>query len=427
MPPRRREILSWALYDFANSAFATSIIAVVFATYFTRSVVPPEGFSLLGRSWSGEALWNFAGAVSMGLVCLSAPFIGAISDYTAAKKRLLAAYWLIGCLATGLLFFVHPGMVVFGAALFIVANMGFAGGNALYNAFLPELGPPEGMARLSSLGWGLGYAGGGLCLLLNLGMLKTWSVGACFAVVAAWWFLFALPLFFFLRERAAPRPIPAGRSLAGAGFADVFRTLKNIRRHRELFKFLLAYLLFNEGVETVIFNAAVYGQSVVGMRQKELIAVYLVVQAVALGGALLFGEIARRLKCKRAILVTLFIWLGVLIFAFFVVSRTMFWILGICVGLVMGGTQALSRGLFGEMTPKEKTAEFFGFFAIGGKFAAALGPLLFGAVTQATGTMRWGILSVGAFFLGGLLLLLWVDEERGLREAAYFIPNQGPV
>lgn len=427
MAPRRREIFAWALYDFANSAFATSIVAVVFATYFTRSVVPSEGFALLGRSWSGAALWNFAGAVSMGLVCVCAPFIGAISDYTAAKKRLLAAYWLVGCLATGLLYFVRPGMVAFGTSLFIVANMGYAGGNALYNAFLPELGAPEKLARISSFGWGLGYAGGGLCLLVNVGTLRSWGVGASFGVVAAWWFLFSLPLFFVLRERAAPKPVPAGRSLGGAGFADVLRTLKNLRRHRELFKFLLAYLLFNEGVETVIFNAAVYGQSVVGMGQKELIGVYLVVQAVALAGALLFGEIAQRIRCKRAILATLFMWLGVLIFAFFAVSRPMYWILGVCVGLVMGGTQALSRGLFGEMTPKEKTAEFFGFFAIGGKFAAALGPLLFGAVTQATGTMRWGILSVGAFFLGGLFLLLRVDEDRGRREAAYFMPNQGPV
>lgn len=233
MPVRRREILAWALYDFANSAFATSIVAVLFATYFTRGVVSPEGAELLGRRWSGEALWNFAGAVSMGLICLCAPFVGAISDYTAAKKRLLTAYWLVGCLATGLLFFVQPGMVVLGMALFIVANMGFAGGNALYNAFLPELGAPENLARISSLGWGIGYVGGGLCLLLNIGMLQSWGVGACFAVVAAWWFVFSLPLLLFLRERAAPKPVPAGRSLVGMGLADVFRTLRNIRRHRE--------------------------------------------------------------------------------------------------------------------------------------------------------------------------------------------------
>ncbi len=417
MPVRRREILAWALYDFANSAFATSIVAVIFATYFTRGVVSPEGAWLLGRRWSGEALWNFAGAVSMGLICVSAPFIGAITDYTAAKKRLMTAYWLVGCLTTGLLYFVQPGMVVFAMTLFILGNMGFAGGNALYNAFLPELGPPEKMARISSFGWGIGYVGGGLCLLLNLVMLRgSASVGSCFAVVAAWWLVFALPLFLLVRERAEPKPLPAGRSVVGFGFANVFRTLKNIRRHRELFKFLVAYLLFNEGVETVIFNAAVYGQNVVGMTQAELIPVYLAVQGVALGGAFLFGAIAEKVKSKSAILLSLLVWLAVVTFAFFVASRLTFWILGVCVGLVMGGTQALSRALFGELTPREKTAEFFGFFAIGGKFAAALGPLLFGAVTQATGTMRWGILSVGVFFVGGLLLLLTVDVERGRRE-----------
>lgn len=419
---RGREIAAWCLYDFANSAFATSILAVIFAQYFSQHVVPASGY----RGWSGPALWNFAGAVSMGLVCLSAPFLGAITDGSAAKKRWLAGYWLVGCLATGLLALVRPGMVLPGMLLFLLGNIGFAGGNAFYNAFLPELAPPDRMARISSWGWGLGYLGGGLCLALNLLMLRAGAVGSCFVVVAAWWFLFALPLFFTLRERAMPRPLPPGRSYVGIGFSSVFRTLRNLRAHKELFKFLLAYLLFNEGVETVIFNAAVYGATVVRMSRDELILVYLAVQGVALGGAFLFGAIAERIRSKRAIAVSLVVWLAVLGFAFFITSKLAFWILGIGVGLVMGGTQAISRALFGQLTPKEKSAEFFGFFAIGGKFAAALGPLLFGTITQLTGTMRWGILSVGIFFLAGLLLLAWVDEERGRREAEEESRSQNP-
>lgn len=412
MSAPRREIAAWSLYDFANSAFATSILAVVYQTYFVKAVVPAGG------RWSGETLWNFAGAASMIVVCVCAPFLGAVTDYTAAKKRVLAVYWIAGCLATAGLAFVRPGMVFAGMALFLVANLGFAGGNAIYNAFLPELAEPAAMARVSSIGWGLGYAGGGLCLLLNLAMLKLGlPIGLGFAVVAAWWFAFALPLFLHVRERAVPKPRPPGRSLLGAGIADVLTTLRNIRRHKELFKFLIAYLLFNEGVETVIFNAAGYGARVVGMSAGELIAVFLAVQGVALGGAFLFARIAERWSGKRAIALSLVVWIAVLVFGFFATTRAAYWTLGILVGLVMGGTQALSRAFFGQLTPAAKTGEFFGFFAIGGKFAAALGPLLFGTVTHLTGTMRWGIVSIAVFFLAGLLLLSRVDEKRGLAEA----------
>ncbi len=393
---------------------------MIYATYFAGAVVPAEGAEIFGRRWSGETLWNIAGAVSMGIVCLWAPFLGAVTDYTAAKKRFLAGFWIAGCLATAGLAFVRPGMVFAGMALFAVANVGFAGGNALYNAFLPELAPPDRMARVSSLGWGLGYVGGGLCLLVNLVMLRRGggsAIGPGFVVVAGWWFLFALPLFLVVRERATSKSIPPGRSALGMGFSDVFATVRHIRKHRELFKFLLAYLLFNEGVETVIFNASVYGRRVVGMSQDELILLYLAIQVVALLGALLFGRLAERWSGKRAIALSLWVWLSVLGFAFFATTRLAFWILGILVAIVMGGTQALSRAFFGQLTPREKTAEFFGFFAIGGKFAAALGPLLFGSVTHLTGTMRWGILSVAVFFIGGMALLAAVDPERGLAEA----------
>lgn len=412
-PASRREIWSWGLYDFANSAFATSILAVVYATFFQKHVVPPE--------WrlSGEVVWNYAGALSMIVICASAPVIGAITDYTGAKKRWLFAYWMGGVLATAGLVFVKPGMIALGAGLFILANMGFAGGNAIYNSFLTEISPPDRMARVSSFGWALGYIGGGLCLLANLIMLrKGTGVSATFAVVAAWWLVFALPLFFWLRERAAPKPRAPGRSLVGIGFSNVFRTLKEIRKNKELFKFLLAYLLFNEGVETVIINAAGYGQRVVGLQPDRLILVYLLVQGVAVGGAFLFGEIAERIRGKRTLFLSLFVWLGVLVYAFFTASETSYWILGCLVGLVMGGTQAISRAFFGMLTPREKTAEFFGFFAIGGKFAAALGPVVFGTVTHLTGTMRWGIVSIAIFFIAGMILLASVDEEQGRLDAA---------
>ncbi len=420
-PVKRREIWSWGMYDFANSAFATTILAVIFAKYFTSSVVPAEGVDFLGQTFKGPVLWNITVAVSMGWVCLTAPAIGAITDHTAAKKRFLRVFWLLGCICTAGLALVEPGMVLPGMIIFILANIGFSGGNPIYNSFLTELAPPEKRSRISSFGWGIGYVGGGLCLALNLGMIKIWgaenAVRPGFVVVALWWFLFSLPLFLWLRERAIPKPpIPKFR-LVRKGVTDVFRTLRNIRRHRELFKFLLAFLLFNEGVQTVIINSAVYGSEVIRMEQDELILVYLMVQAVAFVGAFLLGGIADRFRSKPTLLFALVVWLAVLAFAFQAKTSTAFWILGAMVGLVMGGTQAISRGFFGELTPEKKSAEFFGFYALGGRFSAAIGPLVFGLLVHLTGGMRWGIASTGIFFVSGFLVLLCVNEKRGREEA----------
>ncbi len=413
-PPTRREIWAWGMYDFANSAFATSILSVIYSVYFARYVVP-EGGAL-----KGVTLWNWANAISMILACASAPVIGAVTDYTAAKRKIFPFYWLAGAAACIAMRWVHPGEVALGTVLFITANVGFAGGNALYNAFLTELAPPGKMGGVSAFGWAVGYAGGGLCLLVNLLMIKfmrnpgeatRWG----FAVAGLWWLVFALPFVLTVPERAVPRPRPAGVSLIRLGFSDVFRTLREVRRHRDLFLFLVAYLLFNEGVETVISNAAIFGREVAGMQEGSLVLCFLVIQGVAAVGALGFGWVADRVSGKKTILATLFVWLGVLGFAFFTRTAAMFWTLGIFVALVMGGTQAVSRSFFGQMTPRGKSAKFFGFFAIGGKFAAALGPLVFGTVAQLTGHMRWGIVSLAVFFVAGMALLCRVDERAGIR------------
>lgn len=411
-----REITAWAMYDWANSAFATSILTAIYSVYFTGTVVPADSV-IRGETW-----WNWANAISMFIVCGSGPVIGAITDYTGSKKRFFLFFWLLGVAACSALVFVHPGDVLLGFTLFILSNIGFGGSVALNNAFLTELAPPDKMDRVSSFGWAMGYVGGGICLALNLAMFKLIQDGGVaarwgFALVGLWWFVFALPAALWLRERASPKPRPAGRSLLALGFADVVSTLRNLRRYKQLFLFLLAFLFFNQGIETVISNAAIYGSKVAGMKGDAIILLVLVIQLVAAVGAFAFGRMAERAGCKRVIFLSLFIWLGVLVFAFFTTTPAMFWALGISVAVVLGGTQALARGFFAQLTPPAKSAEFFGFFAIGGRAAAALGSLLFGTITQLTGHMRWGIISLALFFFAGMILLARVDAKAGVEAA----------
>ncbi len=411
-----REITAWAMYDWANSAFATSILTAIYSVYFTGTVVPADS-AIKGETW-----WNWANAISMILVCASGPVIGAITDYTGSKKRFFVFFWLLGVAACTALVFVHPGDVMLGFVLFILSNIGFGGSVALNNAFLTELAPPEKMDRISSFGWAMGYVGGGICLALNLVMFKVIKDGGIaarwgFALVGLWWFVFSLPAALWLKERATPKPRPPGRSLLTLGFADVASTLRNLRRYRELFLFLLAFLFFNQGIETVISNAAIFGSKVAGMADDAIIVLVLVIQIVAGVGAFGFGRLAERAGCKRVIFLSLFIWLGVLVFAFFTTTPGMFWALGISVAVVLGGTQALARGFFAQLTPPAKSAEFFGFFAIGGRAAAALGSLLFGTVSQLSGHMKWGIVSLAVFFFAGMVLLSKVDAKAGIAAA----------
>lgn len=408
-PVTRKEIAAWGMYDFANSAFATSVLTAVFPVYFSKYLV--------GNFERGAELWGYLVSASMFLVAVAAPFVGAITDTTAAKKRFLLVFWLLGCVATALLGIYGGGQWLGAAATFIVANVGFAAGNALYNAFLPELAGRDRMDRVSGFGWGLGYLGGGLCLALNLVMIQAWKlhVGWSLAVVGAWWLFFALPFFALVRERARPAPVPGSR--VAYGLKKVFATLKRVRDFRELSKFLVAYLIYNDGVETVIVMASLVGGSLLKMNEADLIKCFLLIQGVALVGAFALGRLADRLGSKRALLVSLVIWCGVIAWAFLMKQRLEFWALGVVVGTVLGGTQAISRSLMGKFTPPQLTGEFFGFYAIGGKFSSVLGPLLFSLVTKSTGSVRWGVLSVGVFFVAGLFLLLLVDERKGIAEA----------
>jgi UMF1 family MFS transporter len=430
-----REVLGWSFYDIANSAFATAILAVIFNKYYAGVVAGGDAgtiFSVLG--WEirvpGVSAFNFAVALSMIIVAVTSPLLGAIADYSGLKKRFLLVYCIFGAVFTALLGTVGPGEVLWGGVLFVIALVGFAGGNVFYNAFLPEIAAHEDLGKVSGMGWALGYIGGGLCLLLNLCMLQYPSIlglgepapiTSVFPVVGIWWLVFSIPMFVWVRERAPRQSKPAGQTYFGIGKRRLVKTFRDIRRFRELWKFLLAYFLFNDGIEMVIIMAAIFGDQVLGMTSGQLILFFLVVQGVAFFGAVGFGYLVDCIGNKLTLIITLLVWTGIVLWAYFIGWLTdpvmEYYVLGVLVGLVMGGSQSAARSMQALFVPVENSAEFFSFFAISGKFASVLGPLLFGLVTLITGSLRLGILVLVVFFIAGMGILMTVNEAKGRQQA----------
>ena len=434
---KKGEIWSWSMYDFANSAFATTILAVIFNRYFAEVVAHGgSGIRVLGLRLPGAAFFTFAVSIAMTCVALSAPFLGAIADFSGRKKQFLACFCYGGTLFTGLLFFIGEGDYWLGALFFILAHIGFSGGNVFYNGFLPEISTDATIGRISGMGWALGYIGGGTLLVVNLIMLKyphylgfqrgSLTVHHCFLSVAIWWGIFSLPIFLWLRERGRRESLPHGENYLRIGFARVFRTLKKVGNYRELSKFLVAFLIYNDGIQTVIIMASIFGAEVLGMGTEELIVYFLMVQGTAFVGSLVFGFLADRLGNKRAILLALIVWILVVVWAYglglFWSPKGEYWILGIMAGMVLGGSQATSRSLQGLFTPEANSAEFFGFYAVAGKFASIFGPLIYGLILSITGSLRKGILSLILFFVTGMIILCFVDEKKGRAEKLHPIP-----
>lgn len=431
MPVPKREIFGWAMYDFANSAFATTILAVIFNQYFATVVAGGErGVEFFGVRLHGASFFTFSVALSMAISAVLSPFLGAVADASASKKRFLMIFCYIAILFTGLLSFVHAGNYWRGAIFFIIANIGFACGNVYYNAFLPEISTDQNIGRISGLGWASGYIGGGVLLGINLIMLKypDWlgfpagyfTVQDCFLSVAFWWLIFSLPTFLFLRERAEKTLPSLGKSYFSEGFQRLQHTFRRIKTFRELTKFLVAYLVYNDGIETVIVMASIFGAEVLGMETGEIILFFLMIQGIAFFGSLIFGFLADAIGNKKAVMISLGIWSLIVIWAFRLGiiwdPKTEYWILGVLAGIVMGGSQAASRSLQGIFTPDANSAEFFGFFAVSGKFASVFGPLIYGILIAITGSVQSGILSVLFFFIIGTAILWTVNEKKGMEE-----------
>lgn len=424
------------MYDFANSAFATTVLAVIFNRYFAEVIAGGK----TGMIWSifgneiripGSALWNFVIAASMILVAVTSPIFGAIADRRGIRKRMLALYCYFGVLCTGLLIFAGEGEFWLAMILFIGANFGFSGGNVFYNAFLLDLGNEKTYGRISGTAWGFGYLGGGLCLVLNLIMLRnpellgfpagTFTVGDCVLVAAIWWGLFALPTFLWIREKAVSSNPYTMMTTFSHGWRQVINTLRQVRRYKQLFRFLIAYLIFNDGIETVIVTASIFGSEVVGLGTSELVVFFIMIQGTGMVGSVIFGWLADKIGNKNALLLSLAIWLFIVIWAFnlgLIFSlKEEYYLLGILAGLVMGGSQSTARSLQALFTPAQHSAEYFGFFSLSGRFANVFGTAIYGIAIILTGGLQTAILALGLFFLVGGILLFFVNEREGAETA----------
>ena len=416
--------LGWCLYDWANSAFATVVLAAVLPVYFA-SLVPAQGVNLF---WSSEAtpataLWGYIISFSMVVVAITAPGLGNLADRRGWRRRLLIIFCLLGSFATCGLFFAGPGQYLLAAILFILGNIGFAAGNIFYNAYLPDLASGHEADRLSARGFAFGYLGGGLTLLVVFLMIQkyTWfgiadqgsATRLGFLLTGVWWLAFALPAFSWLKSV----PITSHARHALRTPRDYLKTFADLRQYRHLGRFLIAFLIYNDGIQTIIAVSAIFAREELGLGTGTILGCFLMIQFVAMPGALLFSRLAGHFNTKRAILVSLVLFTAITVYASIMKSATEFWILGFAVAIVLGGSQALSRSLFSSMVPKSRSAEFFGFYAMSSKFASIFGPLTFALLIELTGSNRIAILALTGFFVVGIVLLLGVDTEQGRLQA----------
>ena len=435
---RRGEQIGWGFYDWANSAFSTTVATVFLGPYLTavaRAAADQNGFVYpLGIPVRDGAFFPYVVSLSVFLQVLVLPIVGALGDYSNRKKELMALCAYVGAFATLGLYFLSGTDYLLGGALFLIANVSFGASVVLYNAFLPEIAPPSARDAVSSVGWALGYAGGGLLLFLNVvlfsqaasfGLTSEAAVRISLASAGLWWAVFTLVPLATIRTRRPLRPLPAGERLLTVGFRQLRQTLSGAARYPQTLLFLAAYLLYNDGVQTVIALASVYGEQELGFSIGLLTTVILMVQFVAFFGALLFGLLARVLGTRRAILLSLVIWIVAVVGAYFAQrgNTVQFFGLAALIALVLGGTQALSRAAYSLMIPRGQEAEYFSIYEVSERGTSWLGPLLFGLVFQLTGSYRDAIFSLIVFFVLGFALLARVD----LRRAAAAVGNVAPA
>ena len=416
----RRDVRAWAMYDWANSAFTTTIITAIYPVYFTSVVgadLPAgEATHLLARTTT----------IALAISALLAPCLGVVADYAAIKKRLLGVFTALGCAAAGLLAIVHRGDWMLASVLFGVGNVGFALSLTLYDSLLPHIARRDEVDRISSAGYAIGYLGGGLLLALNVAwILAPGAFGLrdagqasrlAFLSVAVWWAVFSLPLFRRVAEprRGRNRQAQSATHLIGSAFTGLFRTLRDLRRFKHAFLLLIAFVIYSDGIGTIIRMATSYGTEL-GLNQGSLITAILLVQFAGIPFSFLFGVLAGWIGAKPSIFITLGVYMLITVLGYFMKTERDFYILALMVAVVQGGSQALSRSLFASMIPPDRSSEFFGFFSIFEKFGAIAGPATFEIASRATGSSRAAILTVMVFFVAGAIVLSFVDVKEGQR------------
>lgn len=456
----RKDVMAWTLYDWANSAFITSITVVLLPIYYTSAMFRTAGekgrvtLDVLGMDWhtTTSSLWGYTNSIYMILLAVAAPVLGAMADSARGKKKFLAICVIIGSTFTAALALTRTGDFLLCSGLYIVAAICWGAGNIFYDGFLPELTEdPDEMDAISSAGYGIGYAGGGLMLIANLVLIQLAEAGKLggmstagatrlnFALVGGWWLLFTIPMLLAVREQKFSTTRLVGRvNFVREGFARLKSTLGKVKRLPELGKFLLAFFLYNSGVGTLMIVAAAYAKEQLGLGEGTIIGCLLMIQFVGLPAAFGFIWLARKIGNRNSIFVGIFVYCAAVVYAMRlqpgssyellgvnVTVSLQFWVLGFLIALVQGGTQAMSRSLFGSMVPAGMSAEFFGFFSIFNKVGPFLGPLAFAVVADLTGSPRMAILFLITFFILGFVVLLAVKKERGQQQARAFVEAVG--
>lgn len=417
----QRTINAWAMYDWGNSAFATTIMAAVLPVYYTSVAAGALAPNI------ATAYWGFTSSISALIAAIISPILGAVADFSGTKKRFLTIFMALGVTFTALLYFVQSGDWLLASLFFIFGNIGFAGSLVYYDSLLPHIARPEEIDQVSSRGYALGYIGGGVLLAINLVMIMLLpdllGVDAglmtrlTFVSVAVWWLIFTLPL--LLRVKEPVRRIRRGEENfkpLQASFNRLAHTFGEIRHYRDLATAMLAFWVYANGIGTIIVMATAYG-SELGFAQTTLIGTLLMVQFIAAPFTFLFGWLANKIGTKRAIYLCLSVYMMISVLGYLMYQEWQFWVLGAMVATVQGGSQALSRSLIGKLIPPSKSAEFFGFFSVFEKFSSILGPFIFGVVSTIMGESRLSIASLIIFFIIGIYLLTRVDVQRGVQAA----------
>jgi UMF1 family MFS transporter len=431
-----KEIWGWALYDWANSAFAVSILAVVLPVYFKTQLATTatagglvQEVTVLGWTIPSTSLWSWTVSVSMVFVVVLSPIVGAMADYSGKKKAFLTLFCFLGASATALMVLLGVGMWKLGVLLFTLSNICFVGGNVVYNGLLVEVAPTEEeVAFVSGFGWGLGYMASFLMLLFNMVLIQLDIPNEALAVrvslmsVGLWWALFAIPTLLWVKERAEPKPLPDGKGLITAGFAQLAETAKRLHLYPQLLLFVAAFFLYNDGIQTIISQGTNFAEAVFQKPLEALIPVFLMIQIVAFVGSFLFIWIEERLGTKRTLMASLLIWLVLIGWGFVMRNWVEFWLMAFFGGFVLGVSQSASRTIYAWMIPKAQSAEFFSLYAIVGKIASILGPFLFGLGAlfaprlenaPVVNSMALAVLPLFLMVLAGTILLKRVDVDAG--------------
>ncbi len=412
-----KKTMSWAFYDWANSAYTTIAVTAFFPIMFGNYWFVGSG------SENTTTPLGIANAVGSLIVVILAPILGAIADRGGLRKRFLLFFMLMGVLFVSSLSFIGEGDWQLAIIIYVLSFVGFAGANVFYDSMLIDVSEEEKFDMTSAMGFSLGYLGGGIALFGCVvyanpqtfgleGVTPASDIVLIFLFTGIWWAIFSLPLLFTVKEKKPQVAIPIGKAIK-QGLLQLSHTFKEIRKLKVVFMFLLAYWLYIDGVDTIIVMAADYGKRI-GFNQNDLFMAFLVTQFVGFPAAIIYGKIGEKIGAKSALLIAIVIYIGITIYGYFMDEVSDFYVLAIIVGLVMGGIQSLSRSLFARIIPKNKSAEFFGFYNMIGKLAAVLGPLLMAVVSHLTSSPRLSILSIIVLFVAGGVMLLLVNEKEGI-------------